>query len=351
MVNSREHGLGFCDPSNLRRSGLVIYIALSAVIAANGQNPQSDWEQRFLSEAPACWQDYRVFAQGLQGSQTIRAESNGKAGLENRLEFKVNKVCRLLQDQALNNLNKNRGEKTVFAVNPDYSFTLQRRDPQSGWLITSLKMQADGRDARVDSDISAALDNNCILIAPYNNWFLIDLLRQPSFRVIRAAPVDANRGQWVQIDFDNTHPLIAGAKGFFPIQAGTLVLDPNRYWTVRSARLICQHGATKVVATIELEVRDLAGKYPIPKRYVEKRERRDGDDAPQRETWLREFDLAEVSPLPADAEFRLSAFGLPEPPGLESKRPFPWYLWLGYGTAGVILVGTVIGWFKRRLSR
>jgi len=29
---------------------------------------------------------------------------------------------------------------------------------------------------------------------------------------------------------------------------------------------------------------------------------------------------------PPESEFTLSAFGLPEPPGIEWKKPFPWYL-------------------------
>ncbi len=351
MAVSSEPGSHLCEPSSSRLSSVLIFTALALVAAANGQTTETNWEQRFRKEAPARWDEYRLFAQQLQGSKIIRAESDGKPGVHTHLQWKANSDCRLLETEVLDNLRSNRGQKTVFGVGRRYSFPLQRRDPASVLVITSLRMFDYGHDAGVDSEFSASPNNNCILVDPYNNWFLTDLVAQSTFRVIRATPVESNGGPSVQIDFDNSHSFVKGAKDYYPIQAGTLVLDPAHYWSVRSARLTSLHGNMKVNSTIEMEIRDLSAKFPVPKRYVEKREIQSGEEPVRKETWVREFELAEVSPLPPDNEFTLSAFGLPEPLGLESRRSYPWYVWLALGTAAVLLVGVLIGWFKRRMSR
>ena len=55
------------------------------------------------------------------------------------------------------------------------------------------------------------------------------------------------------------------------------------------------------------------------------------------------------APFP-DTDFTLSAFGLPEPPGLEWKRPTPWYLWVGL--AGIVCLALGVGgrWLKQRMT-
>jgi hypothetical protein len=60
-----------------------------------------------------------------------------------------------------------------------------------------------------------------------------------------------------------------------------------------------------------------------------------------------EYDVDEPNSLPPDEEFTLSAFGLPEPRGLEWKKPTRWYLWLAVGGSVCLICGASLAWVKR----
>jgi len=66
---------------------------------------------------------------------------------------------------------------------------------------------------------------------------LPDLVRQPTFRVVQASTVQGDGTELIQIDFDNLHPLNSTGTRFCPTQGGSLLLDPNRLWTLRSCTL------------------------------------------------------------------------------------------------------------------
>src|SRR5262249_483433 len=58
-----------------------------------------------------------------------------------------------------------------------------------------------------------------------------------------------------------------------------------------------------------------------------------------------DYDLHEVDP--PDDEFTLTAFGLPEPVGMETKRSSRAYLWFGLAPAGAL----ALGYLLRRAAR
>src|SRR5262249_45691556 len=133
---------------------------------------------------------------------------------------------------------------------------------------------------------------------------------------------------------------------------GILLLDPDRFWCRRSADYTVtftsdpnfKRGTAKLHALV---IRETLGSLPIPQLCRNEREFfADGNDKVKM-SFRAEFDLHLPSSLPKDEEFTLTAFGLPEPAGLEWKRPTPWYLWLGL--VGIICL--VSGVAVRRLKR
>jgi len=71
---------------------------------------------------------------------------------------------------------------------------------------------------------------------------------------------------------------------------------------------------------------------------------------PNSSTLVRATEISEFrhsTPFP-DSDFRLSAFGLPEPPGMEWKTPTPWWLWSSLVGAALLVVGAVFYRLKRR---
>ncbi|MCS6977776.1 MAG: hypothetical protein NZM31_12325, partial [Gemmatales bacterium] len=65
-------------------------------------------------------------------------------------------------------------------------------------------------------------------------------------------------------------------------------------------------------------------------------------------TFIADFDLHLPDTLPPESEFTLSAFGLPEPPGVTWERPTPWWLYgIAVGLALVVLSGILFRVFGR----
>jgi hypothetical protein len=318
--------------------GLVFALAIGFLKA---EPPDNDLAQRFLNDGPRAWAEYRAVAERFQGGQTlVTTTADGKPGMQRQYETKKNENCKMLL--ARNQL-KGKTEETVYAVNSRYSFALRKNDNGQAWVMTTLKMRGDGRERSVDEELSD-VETNCILIYP-SYYDLAELVKQPTFRVLRATVVPRDGEQWAQIDFDNTNSA-AGVPKSSLIQGGTLLLDPKRYWCVRSAQL---RVGSQRRNSIETEIRDLSAKYPVPKKYLENREIGLGQGSPQKEQWIREFDLSDPSSLPPDSEFTLSAFGLKEPPGIDEKGPIPLFLWIVGGAVVLLVVGTLISWLKRRL--
>ncbi|MBA2227964.1 hypothetical protein H0921_17535 [thermophilic bacterium 2918] len=61
-----------------------------------------------------------------------------------------------------------------------------------------------------------------------------------------------------------------------------------------------------------------------------------------------EYDLRDEGVEPLEREFTLSAFGLPEPVGVEWERPVRWYLWLMLAGMVCLVAGGVFYWLSRR---
>jgi hypothetical protein len=90
-----------------------------------------------------------------------------------------------------------------------------------------------------------------------------------------------------------------------------------------------------------LEFGDSGTSLPVAKRAVRKiKGRSDTGDTFDNE-WRFDYDLRVPRRLPAADEFRLSAFGLPEPMGMPGPRRSHWYIWLALAGVGAILLALV----------
>lgn len=111
------------------------------------------------------------------------------------------------------------------------------------------------------------------------------------------------------------------------------------------------------------------GVSPKTKEYIEELyfyEPEQGENLPKlkrMEKWLRNSqnsrqdklinttDIVEFRRVPErfpDADFRLSAFGLPEPMGVEQPEPSRTWIWLIVAAIGAGLIAVVFAWLKRR---
>jgi hypothetical protein len=326
---------------------LVAFLGIwsTGVLSYAGTDGQS-LRERFTTEAPKEWEEYEKTAASFQGVATLIIDSGNGKPLKSSVHYKSNQHCRLMISHA--------GPEVpikVFAFNPKYSFVLTRDKEDFPWIIEDLRKAQEGRLALVQEEIGAAIGINSILVYPHYR-LLSELVRQPTFAVRKVSSVRTDGHELVRVDFDNAHPLDTDPKKFFPVQNGSLVLDPARSWCIRSATLQSKYRGTDIRSTIVTEMDDLGTKYPLPKKYVEQREMSaEGQDVKKSIKHIREFELQIGNALPPEEEFTLSAFGLSEPTGVEWNRPIPVFLWIVGGAVCVLVLGTLVSWLKRRLSR
>jgi hypothetical protein len=318
----------------------LLPIGVTAVLA----DSPADLRSQFLKEAPPAWKGYRALAEQLQGTVSTKVERKGKVTFDMKNEYKQNPRCRMIVSHLLNSEKR---EEAAFAVNPQYSFALKRTPSGVPWVMQSLRLQVDGLDTRVAIEIPDSKKLLATLTHPYLRD-LADLVDQPSFKVLRAAPVQSRGMNLVQIDFDNTHQMKLDPKAFFPIQSGTLVLDPDRSWVLWSCEMLAKHPDGDVRIRVENEIANPTSNPPIPVRSTEWRDMAVAKQGQVLEVRSRHFDLTFPTHLPPDSDFTLTAFGLPEPPGITWKKPTPWYIWITVAGGGLLIAGISFRWLRRR---
>jgi hypothetical protein len=312
--------------------------------ASFGEQPTGDLTQRFLDEAPRRWQDYYSWAERLDGAYTVSVIRGEKQLLHAKLEIKHNSRCRMMIDQ---DLPPDSSQGRILAYNPAYSFRLQRKTAVNPWAVADVAKRSEG----VASATVREVDSIRLVSIPMLLFTeeLPDFVHRPTFHVLRTTPVSLDGTELVRVEFDNAHPIKEPERKFCPVQSGSMLLDPNRFWYVRSCEVRCKFADSDCTARVENQLADLSTKYPVLKRQVVNQD----FDSPQqgRVTQQRatDYDLHEPSPLPPDDDFTLTAFGFPEPFDVPKKSVWTrWYVWTGIGGVLCLGAGLAVQRFRRR---
>jgi hypothetical protein len=314
----------------------LCWIGVLSFPAHCADDPET-WKNRFLAEAPPAWEEYRAFAERLQGTEVRTGTVEGRLRLKEHFQIKHNLQCKFLLRQ---NLGPAGAGGEVFAFNPVYGFALERKTGDSPWVLVDFQM---GKYRSPIMDEYWPLAKVCTLAALFQ---LSELLQLPNFRVVAAGAVQRDGRELCRIAFESKGKTSLGTSD----ARGTLWLDPERCWTLCKCTLH-QHALRGVEWTMNAEAIATPAKYPIPIRYTVDTEVLDPQSGERKSAMVTEFDLKEVSPLPGDEEFTLSAFGLPEPVGTKPpRRPHTW-LWLLAAAAGLAALAVLFAGLKRRAAR
>ena len=320
----------------------------------SGQAAEPSLRERFLREAPKAWEEYLAFARTLQGRWTSRMTFSNHNSVTHH-QIKQNRRCRLAGYEVESRKSKSdeylraRGRTPLmgemWVVHREYAFMLARRSMQSPWVVTGIARSDDDKKYISDKiEQQFNIMTGCLISLVQTR--LQKLLDQPTFRLLDVRQTMYENKECVEIVFDNKHEIIIG-EDFIPEQRGKVILDPQRYWTVYSAELVSKYmhdnGPEDYKESIRITTRDGKSGYPIIVNH--KYYRTDKPD----EGITKEFELDEVERLPQDEEFTLTAFGLPEPVGLE--RPVRWWLWTGVAGVLLIIVGAVFFRLAQRRRR
>jgi hypothetical protein len=241
-------------------------------------------------------------------------------------------------------------ERSVYTYNPDYIFSLHQNTAESPWVITDIRRKRPESKFQLPENYKLQIGSGIqTALTTVGGWDLADIVRQPNFRVQHATPVNRDGLQLVQIDFECPHTL--AQKPFLPIQAGTILLDPQQSWCVREYEVQTKHSnASGVTRSQIIQIRESnQPHFPLPVRIAWTTTSRATEPGFVGQTVISscnvDYDLDESHP-PTDEEFRLSAFGLPEPGGKERRTR--WHLWAA-AAAGTCLIGTLLfRWLARR---
>jgi hypothetical protein len=300
--------------------------------------------QRFLQEAPPLWKEYRARIQQFDGTITGKMYVDDKLENHYRLEYKHNASCRMC---VIHPLFPQDEIGTVYAYNAKYSFALIRRGSDRPWVLRGYHLRQEGEVTpemkEVESELTPLWD-----LVKANTSDVALLVGRPTFRILRMELLQRAGEELVRIEFDNTHPLELRSKDFEPIQSGVLLLDPGRYWCVRGCELSSKYINSDSKITVAIELQDRSDNFPVPKRITSTSNQVRTGGERLRVTSITEYAIFEPSRLPSDEEFTLSAFGLPEPVGVEWERPVRWYLWLMLAGVVCLLAGGVFYWLSRR---
>ncbi len=290
---------------------------------------------RLQQEAPQAWQKYLALAKKLQGSSTGITHHQSPKGCKDKkqyFEFKQREGCVMSLTQTTESQN-------LAVQNPKYMFELHRAQKDNDWAV-----------ARVGASLFKA--TNSTSPAYFVNWVnrlpvtfgimfgpLQFTLDDPGFSVLSVSSIEENGRELVQVVFD-----------YFPkedveirtLRAGTVWLDPQRLWTFSRFDARMDMGGRIVTAVCQFQYKEGSGKFPI----LERTTQRMKDPAQDYDAvMIDEFDLKEADP--AESEFRLSAFGFPEPKGVVWEEPSRWYLWF----IGLALCAAATGWYFQRRAR
>ena len=354
MPVSVLHCLSDCQwrPYIFALTAILFRLVLVAPLQAQ---PAENEKQRFLNEAPRQWDKLQEFSNHLQGTITYRFTQNDKTLFHRQWNIKRNSTCKLILTRPLLVDTQPKGE--VLASNAAYAFSLSRRTNEDPWIINGVYLAKDANNlpqALKDMPSDRGGAEQLLTQATWGEP-LLALMKKSTFRILRVTSVRRGGQEIIQVDFDNSHPVPVeisdpGAKTLDKLQSGTLWLDPNRYWCVRSCDLNYKYLLnSEATVRVDAELVDETAEYPILKRWMEKRVIKHADQKVVPSATTLDFEISVPTNPPEDSDFTLTAFGLPEPHSLPPhKANTNWYVWFGILGLICLTIGAGSLWLRKR---
>jgi hypothetical protein len=344
-----EAGSRFLSPFARLGSVAVLFVLVLALGSPQGFGQESEeLKQRILQEAPSRSEEYVRLSGELQGVLSISNTGTIDDGeYHAHMEYQTNgkgKVLKVVTKSTSKGMVEQDDEE-VYGLNPRYAFTLKRKSSSSPWILTDLIKRSSSTDlGRVGFCLNEYL--RCVTYGVLlDHEPLAEVVHKPGFQIGQCRKVQRNGEDLVETAFTYTKVESKGKKSTLK---GTLFFAPNRYWCMRSGEIQETGDIVSGTQKFQLTQVDNGGVLPPLSRLYES----DGDyvssyGEKNRQRIRSDVTLRQVTPLPSDEEFTLTAFGLPEPAGMEQPLN-RWYLWAAL--AGIICLGlaALLGWWTRR---
>lgn len=288
--------------------------ALAAfAIGARGQ-AGDDWGRRFLDEAPVQWARYRLWVRGLEGTIVERLIVEGKQGPVQERRIRCNKRCAIVHTKGLD------GDPTdaIEGSNAAYDFSLRRNLFNGVWIVSGAFLRSAPSWARAPpvSAVSGSLEGRAALLHT-GAVILPRLVNLPTFRFTSATAVERDGICLVRVEFET--PANSARPGLgqtpCPIRRGTLELDPDRCWCLRSSTIQLDYGTGVATLHQDFQIASSWWGSPLPRRMSSEEVARFNDGTTRVLRRDMEFNLRRPWLESDDTEFTLTAYGFDEPEG------------------------------------
>jgi hypothetical protein len=290
---------------------LMLACLLTRIFICSMECPGREADQlreRYIAEAQTDWAAVIGLSNQLQGVTNVTLTDHVKRTnkSDGRFVVKQNSTSSLVIDQSLGEVFH---KGFVRCTNPDYAFAIQRPTPESKWIITNLVVSSDDNSRRSICPEDLVLAQACPELT-LHDWLLPKLVQDPEFTLRSVSPVTLGDAEMARVVFDY-RPVKRRGRG--PVSSGWVILDPGHKWIVREYEVEGQWPDGKGMIRGKHEYGDAFsdGTLQLKRRTIGMKGSFNEGGTFNKEL-VYEHESSKGAPAP-DSEFRLSAFGLPEP--------------------------------------
>ncbi len=328
-------------------------LLLVVAVASNGQavDPPTLTAFNLPESAVATWERYRQFMTRLQGRITYEFTSyDPRVGGGLSVQRRVTKEVRQRPGAAMWREKEvwPEGDERVVLSNRYYSCSLRRRSGTDPWLLEQIVMQSDAKLPEMDGTVSEAVRGMTASHYVLDGQFLPEAIRSGVLRLTRVDPAYLMDGRtFTRFEYENQEARSGKRSWSGQIVGGWVVLDPGAGWCIRERLCHRKYADGLEECRFKFDYSVTSSGYPITRRIQVTCEGRIDKDKSYRFEAIIHPELAE-SDGPPEPEFTLSAFGLPEPVGVEWERKTPVYVWLILAAGVLGLLALVLRWLAHR---
>lgn len=303
--------------------GVIIWLSFAERLDADDS---SALRARVLSDAPKAWQWYADYwSTSVVGGSNVVIKDMLNKGPDERIqwEFKCCGSCLLVRRETFQGdsyVGRIAGENSV------YSFSLTRKKPDGVWVIDNLAPKKPGTRLPKVGGAGGLTAGNPAVSFP-------TLFQSPDFHIVEASEQVHDGKRLVRVAFSYED---RGRKS--ALRGGFILLDPELDWLPQKGELkLDDSQGTTGTQTFDYTYLRGSDSHPPILREKARSTIRERDRVVKDEEQTIDFEPRKKTSTP-ESEYRLAAFGFPEPFDAQSSST-SWYIWLA--VAGIMcLVGT-----------
>jgi hypothetical protein len=293
---------------------LAFVLGSGSVLVDGGPEIDPMWLGRAKTEIRPCYERYETLSQLVEGTAEMRSEKDNPAiksvmfkDHTTRIESARVHNCGFVSTTTTFDESKDKAKTRLICANEDYQFTLEKKSDGPFILLKYGKTEPD-KDRYGDGPYRFPFDEL---------RYVVNAVENKDQHFLKALGLDKGRNL-VCVRFE----VRAGAKTNTVIEDEEIWLDPNENWRIVELKKKTPTAIFHDVATYGQSIEGLS----FPNSTNESISYRTANGLP---AFHIHTELTTYKSMKSPSDFRLSAFGLPEPPEfLPRSKTTPAYIWI-----------------------